>query len=330
MPSIVANHPSRATLAETARRIGPHIHRTPLLPSRILSEMLGARVFLKAELFQRTGSYKPRGMLNRMMAIPAEQRSAGAVTFSAGNAAQGLAYAAGILGMPAIVVMPRAASPAKVAATRGYGAEVLFATDAAACYELARAVEAERGATFVPSYDDDLLMTGHATLGIEVMEEIGAPDLMVLGCGGGGMSGGLAMAMLATGAPTRLVAVEPTGAPAMSESLKAGRAVKLTGASSLADGLAAPAAGERCFALVRDRFEAVVLVEDKLIAEATLLLMSRAKLFAEPAGAAGLAGLMSGRIAITPGSTVVVLVSGGNIDPARLRLVLDLAGEPTP
>jgi threonine dehydratase len=313
---------SLSDLREAQAQIQSHVHRTPLWPSRNFSRMAGCSVYLKAELFQKTGSYKPRGMLWRLLQLSPEQKAAGVITFSAGNAAQGLAYAASIVGTRATVVMPQQASPAKAEATRGYGGEVIRHGTAAECFTLCLELSEKRGLTFVPSYDDETLMAGHASLGLEILDELPDVGAVFVAIGGGGMMGGLAMALHASGLKARLIGVEPEGAPAMYRSLKEGHAVKLDEVKTVADGLAAPSAGERCYALARERLEKIVLVSDEQILESMKLLMSRAKLMAEPAGAAALAGLLAGGHGLSSGDQAVVIVSGGNLDLAQLKQFL--------
>ena len=314
-----------ATLDELSAiraRIAPHIHRTPLWRSRHLSERTGCEVYLKAELFQRTGSYKPRGMLAKLMSLPAEARAAGTVTFSAGNAAQGLAYAAGLLGVPATVVMPEGASPMKAAATRGYGGEVILHGSAADAFDLCQTMVAETGVTMVSSFDDADLIKGHASLGLEIVEDLEDVDALFVAIGGGGMAGGIGLAMEALGHDARLLGVEPSGAAGMTAALAAGQTVRLDKVESIADGLAAPWAGALPLEIVKRRYEDVLVVEDDAIAEALKLLMTRCKLYAEPAGAASLAGLLTGRVALAPGAKVVCVISGGNLDLERLKALL--------
>jgi threonine dehydratase len=297
----------------------PYLHRTPLWKSATLSKMLGRSVSLKLELLQKTGSYKPRGMLWAVQNLSPEQRERGVITFSAGNAAQGLAWAGAQLGVKTYVVMAAAANPTKIEATRGYGAEVLLhGTPPEAATFCAQTAE-ERGLTFVSSYDDEALMTGHASLGLEILEDRpGTTDIFV-GIGGGGMSGGLVKAIEETGSTARLFGVEPEGAAAMSQSLATGSAVKLDRVSTIADGLAAPSAGVRCLELIERRFEEVLVLPDDAILSAMRFLMQRSKVMAEPAGAAALAGLFAHAERGTLGDEVVCVVSGGNVDLALLK-----------
>lgn len=300
--------------------IAPHIHRTPLWRSDTLSRMSGFDVHLKAELMQKTGSYKPRGMVWSLMGMTPEQRARGVITFSAGNAAQGLAYAGGILGSKAVVVMPAAASPLKAQATREYGAEVvLHGATAQEAFTRCQQLASERGLTYQPSYDDIPLMQGHATLGLEIVEDLKEFDAVMLGVGGGGMLGGVVLALQACGHPATIIGVEPEGAPAMHRSFAEGRAVTLERISTVADGLAAPGAGAKCYEVCRERVREILLVPDEEILKGLRLLMERCKLYAEPAAAAPIAGLLSGRTGLKKGSRVVCVVSGGNLDMQRLK-----------
>lgn len=311
-----------AGLKAIRSRVAPYLHETPIWHSATLSRLTGLRVFLKAELFQKTGSYKPRGMLWSLMALSPEERRRGVITFSAGNAAQGLAYAGGILGSPVTVTMPETASPVKAEATRGYGAEVILHGTPAECLARCRELAAERELTFISSYDHIPLMQGHATLGLELLDAEPALDAVILGVGGGGMLGGMAMALDARGSRAELVGVEPEGAPAMHRSMEAGSAVDLESIRTIADGLAAPGTGRDCFDIARKRVSRIVLVSDDEILDAMKVLMSRCKLFAEPAGAAALAGLLSGRSGLPRNASVACVVSGGNLDLSRLRELL--------
>lgn len=317
------DHSIRIDDLERARRaISPHIHRTPLLHSTTLSEMTGLDVYVKAELFQKTGSYKPRGMLWALMQMDPERRARGVTTFSSGNAAQGLAYAAAVVGAKATVVMPKTVSPVKLQATRAYGAAVVLKPTAAECLQYCLDLERDEGVPYQPSYNHDDLMTGHSSLGLEILEDLPDVDAIFVGIGGGGMAGGTAKAKAACESHVMLMGVEPEGAPAMRRSLDAGHAVKLERVNTVADGLSPPNAGELCYALVRDWFSDVVLVPDEEIIAAMKLLMSRCKVFAEPAGSAALAGLLASKERFEPGSKVVCVVSGGNLDLDRLKDLL--------
>lgn len=297
----------------------PHIHRTPLWHSRHLSELLGRETWIKAELFQRTGSYKPRGMLWAMMQLSPEAAARGTITFSAGNAAQGLAYAGSVLGIASTVVMSASANPTKVAATKGYGAKVILhgtpQEAAQFCLDLAE----REGLTYISSYDDDNLMTGHASLGMEIFEDLPSVADIIMGIGGGGMAGGMAKAAIAQNHKVRLWGAEPEGAAAMSQSLKTGKAVRLPVVSTIADGLAAPSAGELCYKFVKERFAGVHVVNDQQIIDAMKILMSRLKIMPEPAACAGLAAVLSKTGNLGKNGPLVLVISGGNLDLISLK-----------
>jgi threonine dehydratase len=296
----------RADVVRAARVIRGRLHRTPLLSSR----SVGRDVFLKAELFQRTGSFKPRGMLNKVASLSTDERARGIVTWSAGNAAQGAAFAAAEVGMACTVFMWKSANPIKVAATRGYGAEVdLTAESPAEAHELLLAYVEETGRTFVHPFDDPVLQAGHGTLGLEIVEDLPDVATIVVPVGGGGLIAGVASAV-----DCRVVGVEPEGAPSLSAALERGEPVRIE-PSSVADGLNAPFTGAGTLAICRERVDDLVLVSDEEIAEAMRFVYTRAKLACEPAGAAAVAALLTGKVTVEPGRPVVAVVSGGNADP---------------
>lgn len=322
MSRVELRQPGAEELQRVRERIEPYLHRTPLWHSSTLSAMTGLSVYVKAELFQKTGSYKPRGMLNRVMSLPEEKKRQGVITFSSGNAAQGLAYAAKVADVKATVVMPLRASPVKLEATRGYGADVILFGTAQEALNHAIAIAKERDLTFVHPYDDMDLMAGHASVGLEILDELPDASALYVAVGGGGMLGGVALALMGRGSTARLFGAEPAGAPKMFRSLEEGRPVRLDHLDTIADGLAAPSAGESCYPLIRERAEAVILVEDSAITEAMKLLMVRLKLYAEPSGAASVAALLQSAAQIPANSIVVCLISGGNLDPDRAKALL--------
>jgi threonine dehydratase len=296
----------RDAIARAAEVIRGRLHRTPLLSCRTLGE----RTFLKAELFQKTGSFKPRGMLTRIAALAPDEKARGIVTWSAGNAAQGAAFAAAAEGIPCTVFMWATANPLKVAATRGYGAEVdLTAASPAEAHELLLSFVEETGRTFVHPFDDPVLQAGHGTLGLEVLEDLPDVATIVVPVGGGGLIAGVASAV-----DCRVVGVEPERAPSLSRALEAGEPVRIE-PSSVADGLNAPFTGAGTLDVCRERVDEVVLVSEDEIADGMRFLYTRAKLACEPAGAAAVAALLAGRVEVEPGSPVVAVVSGGNADP---------------
>jgi threonine dehydratase len=308
---------SRDGVLAAREAIGDRLHRTPTFSSEALSERIGARAYLKAELFQKTGSFKPRGMLPKLESLTAEERARGIVTWSAGNAGQGAAFAARELEIPCRVFMWQTANPLKVAATRAYGAEVdLESEGPAEAHERLLAYVERTGATFVHPFDDPVLQAGYGTLGLEILEDLPGVDVIVVPIAGGGLIAGIASAV-----DSRVVGVEPEGSPTLTAALEAGKPVTIT-PSSIADGLGAPFTGEGTLAVCRERVDGVVLVTDDEIAEAMRFLYARAKLACEPAGAASTAALLTGKIEVEPGSTVVAIVSGGNADPKVAAAIL--------
>ncbi len=289
------------------------LHRTPTLRCRSLAH--GAH--LKAELFQRTGSFKPRGVLHRLAALPPEDRVRGVIAVSAGNHAQALAWAAAEEGIDALVVMWQGASEAKVAATRGYGAAVdLQSTGPGDAFERLHALREETGRVFVHPFNDPLVVAGQGTVGLEILEDVPDVDTIVVAAGGGGLVSGIAVACVSEG--VRVVAVEPELAPALHEGLAAGEPVPVT-PTSIADALSAPFAGELPIALCGALGVEVVLVTEEEIADAFRFLYERAKLAAEPGAAAATAAVLAGKV---EGDTVVAVVSGGNVAAQTAAAIL--------
>lgn len=313
--------PTLPQLQAIRDRIAPHIHRTPLLYSASLSRQLGVELHLKAELFQRTGSYKPRGIVNAV-ALDEGARRDGVITFSAGNAGQAVAYAARIFGVRCTVVMPAGASAVKAAAIRGYGGEVVMHGTAAEAFARCQAIARDQSLTYIPPTDHPDVIAGHASLALEILEDLPEVQTIFAPIGGGGLSAGIAAGLIAADAKTRLVGVEPTGAATLYRSLEAGKPITLERVDTVADGLANPFAGQHTFPLIRDRAERIDLVEDRQIIEAMTLLMERCKLMAEPSGATALAGLIAAVSSLPKGAPVVAVISGGNIDLARLKALL--------
>jgi threonine dehydratase len=293
-----------------------------MLTSRTLGERIGATVYLKAENFQRTGSFKPRGALFAVASLTPAQRAKGIVTMSAGNAAAAIAYAASVEGVKVTVVMPQTAPQMKIDATRGYGAQIRFAPDVTALRALVAQIQEETGAYFLHPYDDDAMITGHGSLGLEILDDVPDADLIVVGIGGGGLISGVAVAVAAKKRGVRVIGVEPDGAAAMRAALDAGKPVPLDSIKTIADGLAAPIAGTRGLDICRRLVADVVVISDATIAEGLRFLAERAKLVTEPAGAAATAALLAGRIPVRKGEHVVAIVSGGNVDRARFAELL--------
>ena len=285
--------------------IAGRLHRTPVFSSATL----GPRVFLKAELLQRTGSFKPRGVLNSLSRLSEEERQRGVIAASAGNHAQALAYGAALEGIDALVLMWRTASPAKIAATRGYGAEVdLEAESPAVVFDRLAELQEQTARMLIHPFDSPHTIAGQGTVGLEIEEDVPDVDIVVVPIGGGGLISGIAAAL----PETRIVGVEPLISNAMSAALATGEPVPVD-ARSIADGLNAPFAGELPLRIVQERGIEVVLVEESEIEAAMRHLYERAKLACEPAGAAAVAALMAGKIGAEDDQTVVCVVSGGNV-----------------
>ncbi|MFQ5537252.1 MAG: threonine/serine dehydratase [Gemmatimonadota bacterium] len=312
----------RRRLEEARARVASSLHRTPLVRSRSLSERVGAPVYLKCENLQKTGSFKVRGALQRLLRLSEEERARGVVTISAGNHAQAVAWAAAAAGVPATVVMPEKASRTKVAASRAYGAEIILHGDAARAFVKVQEVAEERGLTFVHPFDDEEVVAGHAGVGLEILEDLPDCQTVVVPVGGGGLISGVLTAVAAVRPGVAVWGVEPTGAAAMGLSLKKGSAQHIPTVETIADGLGAPMAGQLTFRLVARLARGMVTVTDEEIVAAMATLLERTKLLAEPAGAAGLAALLSGRIPVEPDRPVAVVLSGGNVDLDLLARLL--------
>jgi threonine dehydratase len=296
---------------EAAREaIAGRLHRTPTFPSATLGELTGARVFLKAELFQKTGSFKPRGVLTNLAALTPGEREHGVIGISAGNHAQALAWGAASEGLDALLVMWQGASEAKIEATRGYGAEVdLEATDPTEAFARLDELVGQTGRTLVHPFDHPRTIAGQGTVGLEVLEDVPQADVVVVPIGGGGLVAGVATAL---DGRARVVGVEPETSAAMHEAVAAREPVPVT-PTSVADGLNAPFAGTNTLAVVRERVETLILVTEAEIQAAMRFLYTRAKLACEPAGAASTAALLAGKVPLEQGETVVAVVSGGNV-----------------
>jgi len=304
-----------ARLARSA--IAGHILRTPLVTSRSLGERIGAEAYLKLENLQRTGSFKVRGAVNAMSRLSPEAKRAGVVTMSAGNAAQAIAYAGRAQGVHVTVVMPEGAPRTKVEATRGYGGEIRFAPEMTKLLPMVKELQAT-GLHFLHPFDDDDVIAGHASLGLEIVEDVPEVDLVVVPVGGGGLISGVALAVKALRPSARVVGVEPEGAQGVRKALDAGHVVRLDAVKTVADGLAAPFAGERNLEIIKRDVDDVVVISDEAIIDGLQFLVARARVVAEPAGAAAVGALLDGAVRAKPGERVVAIVSGGNIDPERL------------
>ena len=307
-------------IGRAAGVIAPHVHRTPVAGSSYLGGLMGVDLYLKLEMFQKTGSFKPRGVLNRMAALSPEELGRGVVSLSSGNHAQALAYAASMVGAPSTIVMPANAVQAKIDATRGYGGEVVLTEGD--LLQTALDVQRERGLTLVHPFDHPDTIAGTGTLGLELLEDVPEPDVAICGVGGGGLISGVAAALKLTNPAIRVIGVEPAGAPGMTLALEAGKPVHLDRLDTVADGLAAPFAGRHNMAHVNAFVDDVVLVDDSTIVDAMGMVLERAKVLAEPAAASTYAALLAQKVDLNGGETVVCVLSGGNVDRARLAQLL--------
>jgi threonine dehydratase len=289
-------------------RIGGRVVRTPTLRSDL--------AWLKAELFQHTGSFKARGALNRILTLTDDEKRRGVVTWSAGNHAQAVAWAAAQEGVDCVVEMWESASAFKVERTRGWGATVdLTAPDPSVAYDRAIELVEREGRVFVHPHSDPFVVAGHGTLALELLEDVPELETVVVGVGGGGLVSGIVAAL---DGRARVVAVEPERSPAFSAGLEAGHAVRV-GSETIADGLAPPFAGDLPLELCRGRVESVLVTEEE-IAEGMRFLYAEAKLACEPAGAAALGAVLSGKVAA--GTNVAVIVSGGNVEAHRAAAIV--------
>jgi threonine dehydratase len=308
---------------EAARKVLVDVVRTtPLEPSRPLSAMLGGPTWLKCEQLQRAGSFKIRGAYLRLSRLSEEERARGVVAASAGNHAQGVALAADMLGISVTVFMPTGAPLPKVAATRGYGASVEFAgTTVDDALTAAQQYADRTGAVLIHPFDHPDVIAGQGTIGLEILEQCPDVRTVITGIGGGGLISGIATAVKAADPTIRVIGVQAAGAAAMPTSLKAGRPVRLESCTTIADGIAVGRPGDLTFSHVSAYVDDIVTVTDEDISRAMVMLLERAKLVVEPAGAVAVSALMSGLVAAeTP---AVAVLSGGNIDPLLMMRVID-------
>jgi len=303
-------------------RIGDRLHRTPMLSSATLSKQVGADVRFKAELLQRTGAFKPRGVLNKLATLTEDEKKRGVISISAGNHAQALAYASAVEGIDALVVMWQTASPMKISAARGYGAMIdTEAVDIPSAFERLEELIESTGRTLVHPYDDPYVMAGQGTVGLEMMEDAPEADVVLVQVGGGGLISGIATAVKGLRPDARVIAIEPERSPALHESLKAREPVTVE-AKSIADGLNGPYAGANCVQVCLELGVESVLVTEVALEEAFRFMYGRMKLACEVAGGATAAALLSGAFVPEPGQTVAAVVSGGNVAPKTAAAIL--------
>ena len=310
----------RSAFEEARARMGAHVYRTPLLTSRMLSEQTGFDVRLKAEMFQRGGSYKIRGPMNKFSYLTDEQKRCGVICSSAGNHAQGVALAAAIYGIKAVVVMAENATKSKIEATRAYGAEVvLHGTIWDEANEKAKELVVERGYTYIHPFDDEQLIVGQGTLGLEIYQDWPMVDVAVVPIGGGGLISGVATALKSCNPNVRIIGVESSGAPAMTRSVREGHVVTLDTVDCIIDGLRVKRVGDTTYDIVRQYVDDLVTLPDEQIFDALVWIMAHVKVVAEGAAAAPVAALLHGLVEAAPGARVACVLSGGNVNLEQLK-----------
>lgn len=306
-----------------ARRLEKNAHRTPVATSDQLNDIVGAEVFCKCENLQRVGAFKFRGAFNLIGQLSEAQRESGVVAFSSGNHAQAVALVAKRLKIPAVIVMPHDSPAVKLAATRGYGAEVILYDRLKDNREaIAKQLSEKRGLTLVPPFDHPHIIAGQGTVALEFLADIPDLDLLVAPIGGGGLISGCSIAAHSMRPALRIIGVEPETANDTFLSLKQGTIISTPLSRSIADGLLSPAPGRLTFPVMQQHLESVALVTDAEIAEAVRFMLIRMKLLVEPSGAAGVAALMAGKVPDLRGKKVGVVLSGGNVDPIVLARML--------
>jgi threonine dehydratase len=304
-------------------RIRDSIYVSPCTRSETFSQMTGNAVYLKLDNLQRTGAFKERGALNKLLTLSRQEQERGVTAASAGNHAQGLAYHAGLHGIRAEICMPLTTPLIKVAATREFGADVvLHGANYDEAYEKAVELSKEKGLTFVHAFDDDAVIAGQGTLGLELLQQLPDLEALIVPIGGGGLIGGVACAVKESNSKVRIYGVQPAKLPSMKVAVAEGKPVTLNSAKTIADGIAVRRAGDRTLPLVQKYVDDIVTVDDEEIANAILLLLEREKTLAEGAGAAALAALLNRKLPLT-GKKVAVLVCGGNIDVTLLARIIE-------
>ena len=301
---------------------GDEIKKTPLIHSPTFSDLTNSEVYLKAEFRQKTGSFKIRGAYYKIKSLSEEDKKHGVVAASAGNHAQGVAFASSLEKIPCTIVMPKNASPAKVAATRGYGANVILqGINYDESYSKAKEIAEKTGATIIQAFDDPQIIAAQGVVGLEILEDLPDVDEIYLPIGGGGLAAGTVIAIKEKNPNVKVIGVQSKSFPSMYESIKQNTRTMIGGEKTIADGIAVKIPGELTFEIVKNLIDDIVLVDDNEITKAMFLLMERMKFVVEPAGAVGLAYLISKKP--SPGKKVVVVLAGGNVDMYLLGQIVD-------
>lgn len=309
-------------IRQAAERIKPHVRRTPLIDSRLLTERLGTNVYLKLELLQKTGAFKVRGAFNKMLALTTEQKKRGIVAVSAGNHAQAVAYAARALGQKALILMPDSTRQNYLDKTRAFGAEIKLFPTIADAFAAAEEYQAD-GRVYVHPFDDPSVIAGQGTIGLEILEDVPGVTDVIVSIGGGGLSGGVALAVKTLKPDVNIWGVETKGADSMAQSLEAGKIVELPAITSIAKTLGAPSVGRLTFELAKKYFRSVTVVDDSEAVSELFYLLDKIKVLAEPAASCTLAAAERLKENFDRSSKVVLVLCGGNIgldDLCNLRI----------
>jgi threonine dehydratase len=314
---------SLQNIIDAQKVIKDHVHKTPLIHSTKFIESIHTNLYFKPEVFQKIGSFKLRGILNKFHNLAKEEKELGVITASAGNHGQSLAFAASELGIQAVVVMPAYASKHKIKSTKVFGAEVILNDSNSTLLEKLLEVKEERDLTLIHPFDDLDIIAGHGTIGLEILQDLPEPpDLIVVPVGGGGLISGIATSVKSKYSDVRVVGVEPIGAAVMHKSLLTNTIATLDEVDTIADGLAAPFAGKHTLAHIKEFVDDIVLISDNEIKQALRLLLFQGKILTEPAGVAGFAALLNQKIEVSKEDNVVCVLSGGNIDTELLKTII--------
>jgi threonine dehydratase len=299
------------------------IRKIDLIRSNTFSSMCGNNIFLKLECYQKTGSFKVRGAVTMIDRLESASKNGGVIAASAGNHAQGVAYASAMNKMSCTIVMPKNASPAKIAATRSYGADVILEGnnyDESSKY--AKEIATKEGRTIVPAFDDPDVIAGQGTVGLEILEDLKNIDEVYVPVGGGGLIAGVSLAIKTINPKVSIIGVESTAFPSMKKAIKKGKITKVQEGYTIADGISVKSPGKLPYEIIKDKVDDIVLVDDLSIVKTMFLLMERSKIVTEPAGAASLAYLISNRNKIPKNKNIVSILSGGNVDMYLLGQVV--------
>jgi threonine dehydratase len=320
MESLKKDLVGKDDILNAKRIIENRVYRTPVIDSSYLGDQTSVRLHFKLELFQKTGSFKVRGVLNKLHHLSPEEKDKGVITISSGNHAQALAWAATNSSISSTIIMPAASQPGKIEATRNYGGDVILTEDD--LLETCLAIQKERDLTLVHPFDDLEVIAGQGTVGLEILEDIPDAEVVVAGVGGGGLISGVAAAVKLENPHIKVIGVEPVGASAMKKSLNEGKPIHLDRVDTIADGLAAPFAGKHTLSHVQAYVDDMVIVSDQEILDAFREILEQDKVIAEPSAAATYAALLSGKANIPQGATTVCVLSGGNVNRDRLKSLL--------